>query len=177
MLFGEKFGYEFVTAAVYSVFPAGGPNRPVSAVFRAPGGRNGKPTFGISPRRSDTPADPSAPRLPFSHIIFGSLQQKRNSSPFRGSPGRNAFWETAKIGRRPLGETTLRGRLCKNPENSNGWNERNFGGFEPVYPVFTWVAPKGPFFGPLGVQGRSVNANLAATQKPQLKMGPTQLDY
>ena len=112
------------------------------AVFRAPGGRNEKLTFGISPRRSDAAPEPGAPRLPFSHIIVGSLQQKRDSGPFRGSPGRNAFWETAKIGRRPLGETTLRGRFCKNPENSNGWNERNFGGFEPVYPVFHVGGPK-----------------------------------
>jgi len=47
-------------------------------------------------------------------------------------------------------------------------------------PFFTWVAPKGPFwpfFGPRGVKGRSENANLAATQKPQMKMGPPQLDY
>ena len=29
-----------------------------------------------------------------------------------------------------------------NPENSNGWNERNFGGFEPVYPVFHVGGPK-----------------------------------
>ena len=45
---------------------------------------------------------------------------------------------------------------------------------------FTWVAPKvpfWPFFGPRGVKCRSQNANLAATQKPQMKMGPTQLDY
>ena len=51
---------------------------------------------------------------------------------------------------------------------------------QPSIPFFTWVAPKGPFwpfFGPRGVQGRSENANLAATRKPQLKMGPTQLDY
>ena len=99
-------------------------------------------TFGISPRRSDAAADPSAPRLPFSHIIIGSLQQKRDSGPFRGSPGRNAFWETAEIGRRPLGETTLRGRFCKNPENSNGWNERNFGAVAAVYPVFHVGGPK-----------------------------------
>ena len=126
------------------------------------------------------PADPSAPRLPFSHIIVGSLQQKRDSGPFRGSPGRNAFWETAEIGRRPLGETTLRGRFCKNPENSNGWNERNFGAVAAVYPVFHVGGPKRAIlalFGPRGVQGRSENANLAATRKPQLKMGPTQLDY
>merc|ERR1739840_9221 len=113
-----------------------------SILFFPPVGRNGAFTFGTSPRRSDVPADPSAPRLPFSHIMVGSLQQKRDSGPFRGSPGRNAFWETAEIGRRPLGETTLRGRFCKNPENSNGWNERNFGGFEPVYPVFHVGGPK-----------------------------------
>ena len=50
----------------------------------------------------------------------------------------------------------------------------------PSIPFFPWVAPKGPFwpfFGPGGVQGRSENANLAATQKPQMKMGPAQLDY
>ena len=47
-------------------------------------------------------------------------------------------------------------------------------------PFFAWVAPKGPFwpfFGPQGVKGRSENANLAATQKLLVKMGPTQLDY
>ena len=47
-------------------------------------------------------------------------------------------------------------------------------------PFFPWVAPKEPFwpfFGPRGVRGRSENANLAATQKLLVKMGPTQLDY
>ena len=50
----------------------------------------------------------------------------------------------------------------------------------PSIPFFPWVAPKGPFwpfFGPRGVWGRSENANLAATQKLLVKMGPTQLDY
>ena len=42
----------------------------------------------------------------------------------------------------PLGETTLRGRFCKNPENSNGWNERNFGAVAAVYPVFHVGGPK-----------------------------------
>ena len=32
-------------------------------------------------------------------------------------------------------------------------------------------------FGHLGVKGQSKNANLAATRKLQMKMGPTQLDY
>ena len=47
-------------------------------------------------------------------------------------------------------------------------------------PFFAWVAPKGPFwpfFGPRGVWGRSENADLAATRKLLLEMGPTQLDY
>ena len=155
-------------AAVKSVFPADGPYRAVSAVFRAPGGRNGAFTSCTSPRRSDAPADPSAPRLPFFHIIVGSLQQKRDSGPFRGSPGRSAFWETAEIGRRPLGETTLRGRFCKNPENSNGWNERNFGGFEPVYPVFHVGGPKRALFwapggpGPIRKRQFSRHAKTAA---------------
>ena len=42
------------------------------------------------------------------------------------------------------------------------------------------VAPKGPFrpfFGPRGVWGRSENANLAATRKLLMRIGPTQLDY
>ena len=46
--------------------------------------------------------------------------------------------------------------------------------------LFPWVAPKGPFwpfFGPRGVWGRSENADLAATRKLLLEMGPTQLDY
>merc|ERR1712208_250956 len=34
-------------------------------------------------------------------------------------------------------------------------------------PFFAWVAPKGPFFGPRGARGRSENANLAPTRKPQ----------
>ena len=68
--------------------------------------------------------------------------QAADTQPFRGSPGRNVFWETAEIGRRPLGETTLRGRFCKNPENSNGWNERNFGAVAAVYPVFHVGGPK-----------------------------------
>ena len=85
---------------------------------------------------------------------------------FRGSPGLNAFWETAEIGRRPLGETTLRGRLCKNPENSNRWNKRNFGGFEPVYPVFSGLETAkmwqfsfvGPFLAPSEPRGRTRRA-------------------
>ena len=50
----------------------------------------------------------------------------------------------------------------------------------PYIPFFTWLAPKRALlalFGPRVNQGRSKNANLAATQKPQLKMAPTQLDY
>jgi len=50
----------------------------------------------------------------------------------------------------------------------------------PSIPFFPWVAPKGPFwpfFGPRGVWGRSKNADLAATQKLLMKMGPTRLDY
>ena len=50
----------------------------------------------------------------------------------------------------------------------------------PSIPFFPWVAPKGPFwpfFGPRGVWGRSENADLAATRKLLLEMGPTQLDY
>ena len=112
------------------VFPPAARNRP----FRNK--KNGTFTFDTSPKRCDALAEPSATKLPFFHINVGSLKKKRDS------PGRNAFWETAEIGRRPLGETTLRGRFCKNPENSNGWNERNFGGFEPVYPVFHVGGPK-----------------------------------
>ena len=63
-----------------------------------------------------------------------------------------------------------------------GWcqNNRNFGGLQPYILIFPSRAPKGPFwpfFGPQGVWGRSENANLAATQKLLVKMGPTQLDY
>ena len=68
-------------------------------------------------------------------------------------------------------------RILKNPKGSN---DRNSVGFEPVYPVFCVVGPKGPFwpfFGPWGVKDRSENAKLAATRKLQMKMGPTQLDY
>ena len=77
-----------------------------------------------------------APKLPFSHINIGSLKKKCDSGPFRGSPGRNAFRETAENGQRPLGETALPGRLCTNLKNPNGSNDRNSVGFEPVYPVF-----------------------------------------
>ena len=38
-------GQKGPVAAIYSVFLAGGPNRAVSAVFRAPGGRNGGSTY------------------------------------------------------------------------------------------------------------------------------------
>ena len=62
----------------------------------------------------DAPAEPSAPRLPFSHMIVGFIKQKRDSGPFWGSPDENMFLEMAENGRRPLGETTLPGRLCRN---------------------------------------------------------------
>ena len=52
--------------------------------------------------RSDAPAEPGAPRPPFSNMIVGFHQRKRHSGPFRGPTGRNAFRETAKNGRRPL---------------------------------------------------------------------------
>ena len=72
-------------------------------------------------------------------------------------------------------------RILKTPI---GKNEANLGGFQPAYPVFDMGGPKRtllalfwPFFGPWGVKGRSENANLAATRKPHMKMGPTQLDY
>merc|ERR1712020_548404 len=91
-------------AAVDSVFRADGPKRAVSAVFRALGGQNGTYTFCTSPRRSDAPAEPGAPRPPFSHMIVGFHQRKRHSGPFRGPTGRNALRETAENGRRPLGE-------------------------------------------------------------------------
>ena len=58
-------------SAVDSVFPADGPKRAVLAVFRALRGQNGTYTFGHSPRRSDAPAEPGAPRPPFSHMIVG----------------------------------------------------------------------------------------------------------
>ena len=73
---------------------------------------------------------------------IGSLKKKCNSGPFRGSPGRNAFRETAENGQRPLGETALPGRLCTNLKNPNGSNDRNSVGFEPVYPVFCVGGPK-----------------------------------
>ena len=104
-------------AADNSIFPAARPKR---AVFRAPGDRNGYITFGISPRRSDAPGKLSAPKLPFSHINIGSLKKKRDSGPFRGTSGRNAFRETAENGRRPLGKTALPGRLCTNLKNPKG---------------------------------------------------------
>ena len=73
---------------------------------------------------------------------IGSLKKKCDSGPFRGSPGRNAFRETAENGRRPLGETASPGRLCTNLKNPNGSNDRNSVGFEPVYPVFCVGGPK-----------------------------------
>ena len=125
-----------------------------NGVFLAPGGPNGTYTYRRSPRRSDAPGKPSAPKLPFSHMNIGSLKKKRDSGPFRGSPGRNAFRETAENGRRPLGETASLGRLCTNLKNPNGSNDRNSVGFEPVYPVFLrgWPqkGPFGPFLGPGG---------------------------
>ena len=64
-----------------------------------------------------------------------------------------------------------KGRLCKNPENSTGWNDRNFNGFEPVYPVFPVSGPKRAlFWARRGIQDRSENANLATTRKPQMKI-------
>ena len=113
----QNFG---AVAAVNSIFPAARPKRAVSAVFRAPGGPNGGFTSGTSPRRSDAPGKLSAPKVPFSHINIGSLKKKRDSGPFRGSPGRNAFRETAENGQRPLGETALPGRLCTNLKNPKG---------------------------------------------------------
>ena len=124
------------------IFPVARPKRAVSGVFRAPGGPNGAFTFGTSPRRSDAPGKLSAPKVPFSHINIGSLKKKCDSGPFRGSPGRNPFRETAENGQRPLGETALPGRLCTNLKNPKGSNDRNSVGFEPVCPVFHVGGPK-----------------------------------
>ena len=127
---------------VYPVFCVDGPKRAVLAVFRAPGGPNGVFTSCTSPRRSDALGELSAPKLPFSHIDIGSLKKKCGLGPFRGSPGRTAFRETAKTGQRPLGETVLPGRLCTNLKNPKGSNDQNSVGFEPVYPVFCVGGPK-----------------------------------
>lgn len=54
-------------------------------------------TLLASPRRSDTPAEPSAPRLPFfPYMIVGFPERKRDMGPFWGSPDQSAFWETAE---------------------------------------------------------------------------------
>ena len=63
-----------------------------------------------------------------------------NSGPFGGSPDRNTLWETAEKcqrAKRPCQAVYA----CRNPENSTGLNEPNFGSFEVVYPVFwpAWV--------------------------------------
>ena len=125
-------------AAVNSIFPVARPKRAVSAVFRAPGGPNGGFTSCTSPRRSDAPGKLSAPKVPFSHINIGSLKKKRDSGPFRGSSGRNAFRETAENGQRPLGETALPGRLCTNLKNPKGSNNRNWFGSERPF----WGHPR-----------------------------------
>ena len=64
---------------------------------------------------------------------------KTRFGPVSGVPGPKRVLGN---GRRPLGETTLRGRLCTSPENSNGWNERNFGAVAAVYPVFHVGGPE-----------------------------------
>ena len=81
------------------VFSVNGPKRAVSAVFRAlVGGQNGASTFGM-------------PRLPFSHMIVGFEERKRDLGPFMWSPDQNGFWKTAENSQRPLDETPLPGRL------------------------------------------------------------------
>ena len=52
-------------------FPVGCPKRALPTIFRALGTQNGKYTFGMRPRRSDGPAEPSAPRSPFVHKFVG----------------------------------------------------------------------------------------------------------
>ena len=77
-----------------------------------------------------------------------------------------------------VGLATLNRNIFQPARFAAGWSKGTFR-FEAVYPVFTVGGPKRALlalFGPRRVQGRSENANLAATQKPQMKLGPTQLD-
>ena len=68
-------GHVYQSPAVYEALITligwDGINCPKRAVFWARGAKHGCPTFYCSPRRSDVPAEPSAPMLIFSHIIVG----------------------------------------------------------------------------------------------------------
>ena len=100
------------------------------------------------PRRSNAPAEPSAPRLPFSHMIVGSLKQRRDSGPFGGprtktrfgkrpkATGRNSAFVYARVRKTPLGKIA-----------------EILVALQPSIPFFTWVAQKGPFGSFLGRGG------------------------
>jgi hypothetical protein len=87
-------------------------------------------------RRGGRPECTQVTLFPYNYWVSAA---KTRFGPVSGVPGPKRVLGN---GRRPLGETTLRGRFCKNPENSNGWNERNFGAVAAVYPVFHVGGPK-----------------------------------
>ena len=93
----------------------------------------------------------------------------------------SALWATQRASAQAV---TSKWQLCTLYESiqkiPKGETTKILVALSPSIPFFPWVAPKGPFwpfFGPRGVWGRSENANLAATRKLLLEMGPTQLDY
>ena len=108
------------------------------AVFRALGGQNGTFTFGRSPRRSDAPAEPGAPRPPFSHMIVGFHERKRHSGPFHWEKGcsRGVYQSIWKI---PEGETT---KILVPSQPKIQFS-----------PLMVPKEPFCPFFGPGGVTG------------------------
>ena len=110
--------------------------------------------------------------------MVGFEERKGDSGQFWGCPSRNAFWKTAESGRRPLDETPLPDRWwIRKIQRVKRRKFRWLWGRLSVFPVGGPNRALLAVFGPQGVQGRFKNTNLAATVKPQMKMGPTKVDY
>ena len=90
-------------------------------------------------RRGGRPECTQVTLFPYNYWVSAA---KTRFGPVSGVPGPKRVLGNGRNRPKATGRNYAAGRLCKNPENSNGWNERNFGGFEPVYPVFHVGGPK-----------------------------------
>ena len=110
------------------------------------------------PRRSDTPAEPRALRLPFFIWLLGFKSKNAIRARLGGPQAKTHFWKWP--------EATGRNSVAELFMNDSG---KRLGGnttvilvaLQPLIHCFQLGAQKGPF----GGQGQSENANLGSTQK------------
>ena len=95
---------------------------------------------------------------------------KRRFGPVLGVPEPKCVLENGWKRPKATGWNSVAGPLM-NPENPKGKTEISVALRSSIL-FFLWVAPIGPFW-LIWLK----NTNLAATVKPQMKMGPTKVDY